>query len=145
MFITLTCSVLSQSSSSDTHLRKRVETFAFPIYIPNNEISYRLKKSVLHMEFINKKRKTELSCDNGLHQSRFKTTLSILHLAGIPRNVTSNVYTFCYTVGAVCLYTTFICVLMDTYVHRNDLMQNMEIIRFVFAFLLCVWIQLSLR
>lgn len=106
-----------------------------------------LQERVLHMEYINKKRNTDFSCDNSLHESRFKTTISFLRLSGIPHNITSlsHIAMLYYTVCAVCYYTTFICILMDTYVHRYDLMQGMKKIRLLGAYILCEWIHLSLR
>jgi len=116
-------------------------------YIINIGRCYLLRERVLHMEYINKKRNTEFSCDNSLHQSRFKTTISFLRLSGIPLNITSlsHVHMLYYTVCAVCYYTTFICILMDTYVHRYDLMQGMKKTRLLGAYILCEWIHLSLR
>lgn len=99
------------------------------------------------MEYFNKKMNSEFSCDNSLHESRFKITLSFLRLGGVPLNVTSlsNVHTLYYTVGAVCYYNTFICALMDIFVHGYDLMQAMKEIRIFFVLSLCAWMHLSLR
>ena len=99
------------------------------------------------MEYNNKKRNTEVSCDNSLHQNRFKTTLSFLRLTGIPLNITSqsNVYTLYYTVSAVCYYSTCMCALVDTYVHRYDLMQAMKKTRMFLGMFLAAWMHLSLR
>ena len=99
------------------------------------------------MEYINNKMNTQFSCDNSLHESRFKITLSFLRLGGVPLNVTSlsNVHTLYYTVGAVCCYNTFICALMDIFFHGYDLMQAMKKTRVLLACCLCVWMHLSLR
>jgi hypothetical protein len=99
------------------------------------------------MEHINKKSNTEFSRDNSLHQNRFKTTLSLLRLGGISLNITSlsNVYKFYYTVGVVCYYTTLICISMDVYVHRYDLVQCMKKTPILVAFSLCEYLNLGLR
>jgi hypothetical protein len=99
------------------------------------------------MEYINQKRNTEFSCDNSLHQTRFKTTLSLLRLGGIPLNIKSpsNIYKFYYTVGVVCYYATLICISMDVYVHKYDLVQCMKKAPVILAFSLCEWMSQSLR
>jgi len=99
------------------------------------------------MEYFNKKRNTEFSCDNSLHNSRFKTTLSLLQLGGTPLNITSlpTAYKFYYPVGVVCYYITLICILMDVYVHRYDLEQCMKKTPAFLTFSLCEWMNLSLR
>jgi hypothetical protein len=99
------------------------------------------------MEYINKERSTEFSCDNSLHQSRFKSTLSILQLGGNPLNITSlsNVYKFYYPVGVVCYYITLICIFMDVYVHRYDLEQCMKKTPMFLVFSLCEWMKFALR
>jgi hypothetical protein len=99
------------------------------------------------MEHINKKRNNEFSCDNSLHQSRFKTTLSLMRLGGMSLNITSlsNVYKLYYTVGVVCYYTTLICIFMDVYVHRYDLVQCMKKTPVLLAFSFCEWLKQSLR
>ena len=99
------------------------------------------------MEYINKKINSDVSCDNSLHQNRFKTTLSFLRLTGITLNITSQskVYTLFYTVIVVCYYSTCMCALIDIYVYRYDLMQAMKKIRVIIAMFLCAWMHLSLR
>jgi len=94
-----------------------------------------LQATVLHMGYIKRKRNTEFSCDNSLHQSRFKTTLSFLRQAGflIDNTSPSKVQTLYTTVGAVCFYITWMCAIMDTYVNRYDLTKAMEKVRWVFT------------
>jgi hypothetical protein len=99
------------------------------------------------MEYINNKRNTEVSCDNNLHQNRLKTTLSFLRLGGIPLNITSlsKVQTLYNTVCMMCYYSTMMCALLDTFVHRYDLVQAMKKTRITLAFLLFAWMHFSLR
>jgi hypothetical protein len=99
------------------------------------------------MEYVNKKRNTKFSCDNSLHQNRFKTTLSLLQIGGIPLNIISqsNIYKFYYPVGAVCYYTILFCIFMDVYVHRYDLVQLMKKTPILLTFSFCEWMNRSLR
>jgi hypothetical protein len=45
----------------------------------------------------------------------------------------------------VCVYITLLCVIMDTFVHRQDLVEAMKKLRIVLAMLLVAWIYFSLR
>jgi hypothetical protein len=96
---------------------------------------------------LNKGSNTEVSCDDSLHQSRFKITVSFLQLVAIPLNITSlsKAQNLCYTAVVVCYYSTFMCALMDEYVHRYDLMETMGKTRMAIAFCLGAWMHLSLR
>jgi hypothetical protein len=128
------------------HLCGSVEIFVHPTFIVNT-LYLELPATVLHMGYIKRKSNTEFSCDNSRHQSRFKTTLSFLHQAGLLTSNTSpsNVQTLYTTVGALCFYSTWMCVIMDTYVHRHDLTKVMEKIRWVFTLSLLVWMNFSCR
>ena len=99
------------------------------------------------MGYIKRNRNTDFSCDNSLHQSRFKTTLSLLRQAGLLINNTSpsKVQTLYTTVGAVCYYSTFMCAIMDTYVHRHDLSKAMEKIRMLLSMSFVAWMDLVCR
>jgi hypothetical protein len=68
-------------------------------------------------------------------------------MAGIPINNTSltKVYTLYHTVSVLCYYSTCVCALMDTYVHRHDLMQAMKKTRVAIVMFLSAWMHLSLR
>ena len=131
---------------SDKHLCRRVEIFVHPTYIVN-PLYFSLQATVLHMEYIKTKRNTEFSCDNSLHQSRFKTTLSYLRQAGLLSNNTtpSKVQALYTTVGAVCYYSTWICAIVDTYVHRYDSTKVMEKMRMGFAMSLVAWMNFICR
>jgi len=106
-----------------------------------------LPATLLHMEYIKRKRNTEFSCDNSRHHSRFKTTLFFLLQAGLLINNSSpsKVQTLYTTVGAVCYYSTWMCAIVDTYVHRYDLTKFMEKIRVGFAMSVVTWIIFSCR
>jgi hypothetical protein len=69
-----------------------------------------VKKKMLHMEYTNKEWNTDFSCDNYLHQSRFKTIVSVLRLGGMALNITSlsNIYTLYYTVCYLC-FDGYVC------------------------------------
>jgi len=129
---------------SDKHLWRRVDIIVHLTYIVNT-LYFSLQATVLHMEYIKRKRNTEFSCDNSLHQSRFKTTLSYLRQAGLLTNKTSpsKLQTLHTTVGAVCYFSIWICAIMDTYVHRHDLTKVMEKMCLGFAMSLVVWMKFS--
>jgi hypothetical protein len=99
------------------------------------------------MEYINKKGKAEVSGDNSLLHSRLKTTLSFLRLGGVPLHSSSpskvqNLYNI---ICVVFYYSTMMCSLLDTFVHRFDLVEAMKKIRINLAFLLFAWMHFSLR
>jgi hypothetical protein len=93
------------------------------------------------------KSKTEMPCDNRTDHSRFNALLSFLRLGGIALNIKSksNVNILYNAVCVVCYYGIVFCALMDTFVHRHDLVQAMKKIRVLSAMLLVAWMQFSLR
>ena len=99
------------------------------------------------MEYIKRKRNTEFSCDNSRHHSRFRTTLSFLLQARLLINNSSpsKVQTLYTTVSAVCYYSTWMCAIVDIYVHRYDLTEFMEKIRYGVALSLISWLIFSCR
>jgi len=131
---------------SDKHLWRRVDIIVHLTYTVNT-LYFSLQATVLHMGYIKRKRNTEFSCNNSLHQSRFKTTLSFLRQAGLLTNNTSpsKVQTLYTTVGAVCYCSTWICAIVDTYVHRYDLTKVMEKMRVGVALSLVAWMKFSCR
>ena len=131
---------------SDKHLWRRVDIIVHLTYTVNT-LYFSLQATVLHMGYIKRKRNTEFSCNNSLHQSRFKTTLSFLRQAGLLTNNTSpsKVQTLYTTVGAVCYYSTWMCATVDTYVHRYDLTKVMEKMRVGVALSLVAWMKFSCR
>jgi hypothetical protein len=128
---------------SDKYLWRRVEIFVHPTYIVNT-LYLTLQATVLHMEYIKRKRITDFSYVNGLNQTRLKTPLSFLRQTGLLNNNTSPsiVQTLYTTVGAVCYYSTWMCAILDTYVHRYDLTKFMEKMRMVFVMSLVAWMNL---
>ena len=99
------------------------------------------------MEYNKWKRNTEFSCDNSLYPSRFKTTLSYLRQTDLLTNNTSpsKVQTLYTTVRAVCFYSTWMCAIVDTYVHRYDLKKAMEKIHMGFAMSIIAWVNFICR
>ena len=130
----------------DKHLKKRRNLCASDIYcLHTNQLAF--QTTVLHMGYMKRRRNTEFSCDNSLHQSRFKTTLSFMRQAGLLINNTSpsKFQTSYTTVGAVCFYTTWICTIMDTYVHRYDITIFMERMPWVFGLSIAAWMKFICR
>ena len=98
------------------------------------------------MEYINNKGNTAVPCDNSLHHNRLKTTLLILRLGGVPVYTSpSKVQTLFNIVCVVCYYSTMMCSLLDTFVHRFDLVEAMKKTRLSLAFLLVTWMHFTLR
>jgi len=99
------------------------------------------------MEYIQNKSKTEVSCDDGLNQSRFKILLYFLRLGGITLQIKSlsKLNSLYKTVCVVCYYGSFMCGFMDTFVHRQDLTEAVKKLRINFAMLLVAWMHFSLR
>lgn len=84
---------------------------------------------------------------NSLNERRFKTVLCLFRLGGIPlnRNTISAANTF-YNVSIIlCFYITTICLYMDSYVHRSQLVQAMRRIRILVGMQLITWTHFSLR
>jgi hypothetical protein len=119
--------------------------------VPSKYILYTnfriLLATALHMEYFNNKGNTEYSCDSSFLHKRLKTTLSFLRLGGVPLHTSSpskvqNLYNL---VCVVCYYSTMMCSLMDTFVHRFDLVEAMKKTRISLAILLFAWMNFSLR
>jgi hypothetical protein len=75
------------------------------------------------------------------------TFLSILQLGGISLKIKSpsKVKSLYNNICVVCAYITLLCVIMDTFVHRHDLVQVMNKLRTILGMSLAVWIHFSLR
>jgi hypothetical protein len=103
-----------------------------------------LKVTALHMEHIN--RKTDAS-DNNVSESRFKTVLFLLRTAGIQLNVKtlSGVDIAYNTITVLCTYVTVLCLYMDSFVHRHNLVEFMEKVHLLAAMHVVIWIHLNLR
>jgi hypothetical protein len=99
------------------------------------------------MEYIQNKRKTEVSCDKERSQSRFKTLLHLLQLNAISLQIQSlsKLNRLYQTVCVVCFYSSFVCGFMDTFVNRHDLNEAVKKIRVNFGMSILVWMHFSLR
>jgi hypothetical protein len=99
------------------------------------------------MEYINNKENTELSYDNSFLHKRLKTTHSFLQLAGVSLHDSSpskvqNLYNI---VCVVCYYSTMVCSVLDTFVHRYDLVKAMKKTRITLVFVIFALMNFSLR
>lgn len=99
------------------------------------------------MEHMNNTISTVIGSDNRLSESRFKTILSLFRLGGIPLNKksVSVVNTVYNATIIVCFYITTLCLYMDSYVHRAQLVQAMKKIRILVGMQLITWTHFSLR
>jgi len=84
---------------------------------------------------------------NNLYESRFKKILFVFRLSGLQIKLqpVSRIYRIYCVIIMVCFYTTTLCVLMDTFVHRRQLDYAMKKLRVFIAFALAVWIHISIR
>jgi hypothetical protein len=91
--------------------------------------------------------KSETSCDGKTRQDRYMTVLYILRLGGIALNIKplSKFITLYNVVCVVCAYITLLCVIMDTFVHRHDLVQVLKRLPVILGISLVVWIHFCLR
>jgi hypothetical protein len=82
-----------------------------------------------------------------VNEGRFKTLLFLFRLGGLALNMKSvsairRVYS---AFIMVCFYVTSLCLFMDSYVHRHELVQAMKKIRILMGMQLVTWIHFSLR
>jgi len=75
------------------------------------------------------------------------TLLYILRLGGISLNTKSlSKFNILYNiVCVVCAYITLLCVIMDTFVHRHDLVQVLKKLPVILGISFVVWIHFCLR
>jgi hypothetical protein len=99
------------------------------------------------MEHINYKTKLGVSLSNNTHQSRFKKLLFVLRLGGLPLMMksTSRINTIYNVLIAVCFYSTALCLFMDTFVHRCQLVYAMKKLRVFIGYVLIAWMHISFR
>jgi hypothetical protein len=95
------------------------------------------------MEHTNKKTTTY----NNLSETRFKTLLFLLRTAGIQVNMKSvtKVKVVCNIVLISCFYVTIVCLHMDSFVNRHDLVKVMKKIRILISNYIFMWIHFTLR
>jgi hypothetical protein len=128
-----------------THLCKRLDTFVHQTQFEYAHFTS-CKAIVLHMEHNHTITNTDVSRDNQPNQSRFKATLFVLLLKGIPLNKSlSKLVTVYNMIAVMCVYFNFLCIIMDTFVHRHDLVQAMKKLRIVLGLSLVIWIHFSHR
>jgi hypothetical protein len=102
------------------------------------------------MEYTNNKMKSETSCDEKIQQDRymaFMYILRLLRLGGISLYIKSlsKFNTLYNVVCVVWSYITLLCVIMDAFVHRYDLVQVLKKLPVILGISLAVWIHFSLR
>ena len=102
-----------------------------------------LPHTELHYFNMNKK-ETKL---NGLSESRFGSMILLLRLAGIPFQMKkiSTIYAIYTITVIICTSTTYVGLLGDVYVHRDDLGRAMTSIRALFSFTNAAWLFLNNR
>ena len=91
--------------------------------------------------------KSETSCDDKIQQDRYMASLYILRLGGISLNIKSlSKFNTLYNAACVvCAYITLFCVIMDAFVHRDDLVQVLKKLPVILGISLVVWIHFCLR
>lgn len=120
------------------------------VYVCNQQLnlshitSYKLHIILSHMRCITNET-TDRSRDMSYY--RFNVLLSLLRFAGIPLKVksVSKVTKIYNATIIVCFYFTNICLCMDTYVHRHDLVQYMKKFRVAISLQVITWTHFSLR
>lgn len=99
------------------------------------------------MEHITNKITTNTVYSKAINDGRFKTLLSLFRLGGLALNMKSvSAIRRAYSAFImVCFYVTSLCLFMDSYVHRHELVQAMKKIRILMGMQLVTWIHFSLR
>jgi len=89
----------------------------------------------------------DTSCDIKPNERRFKTLLSLLRVGGMPINMksVSRLRTAYNVFIAFCYYYTMLCLSVDTFAHRDHLVQAMKKFRVLIGMQVATWIHLSLR
>jgi hypothetical protein len=83
----------------------------------------------------------------GLSESRFSLVIFLLRLAGIPLKMKkiSTVYGIYMVTVIICSGSTYVGMIFDVYVHRNDLGHAMTNIRVLVGMTNVVWIYFACR
>jgi len=91
--------------------------------------------------------RSHTSNNNSLVEKRFKVLLFLYRLGGIPLNMKSvSRLNAVYNLGLiVCFYITYICVGVDTLVHRHQLKLAMQKLRVYLGMLMITWLHFSVR
>jgi len=77
-----------------------------------------------------------------LSENRFGSMIFLLRMAGIPFRMKkiSNIYALYVKTAILCASTTYLGVLGDVYIHRDDLGRTMTSMRGLFSFTSTMWI-----
>jgi len=99
------------------------------------------------MKHSKREAKSHTKYNSSLHEIRFKVLLFLHRLGGIPlkMNSASRLTTIYNATFMVCFYITYICVCVNTFVHRHQLSLAMKNFRIVLIFQLIVWLHFSVR
>jgi len=90
---------------------------------------------------------TEETKVNGLSEFRFSSIIFFLRLAGIPFKMKkmSTLYIIYMLTVIICTCITFLGIVFDVYIHRNDLSHIMKTIRILVGMTNILWIYFSCR
>jgi hypothetical protein len=90
---------------------------------------------------------TKQTIKKKLTENRFRISLFIMRLGGVPIHVdkTSTINFVYNSTVTICAYVVFIAMIMDFVVHRNDLKRAMKSLRLILTCTLCFWIHLNIR
>jgi len=83
----------------------------------------------------------------GLLEIRYGWIIFIFRLAGIPFKMKklSTLYVIYMITVIICIYSTYVCMLLDVYIHRDDMGHVMTNLRIFFSMTSVVWIYFSCR
>jgi len=97
-----------------------------------------LRDTELHYFKMNRKETKQKS----LSESRFRSMILLLRLAGIPFRMKkiSTIYTIYMITVIICASTTYLGMLGDVYIHRDDLERAMSTIRVLISVTNVMWI-----
>jgi len=86
--------------------------------------------------------KTEKTKLKGLSEIRFRSTIFLLRMAGIPFQMkkVSTIYAVYMVTVIVCCFSTILGMFFDVYVHWDDLGHAMTTMRILFPFTNIIWI-----
>jgi len=99
------------------------------------------------MEHSKYEARSHTSNNNSLVEYRFKVLLFLYRLGGIPLNMksVSTLNALYNTTVIMCFYITYICVCVDTLVHRHQLKFAMQKLRNSLGMLMITWTHFSAR
>ena len=91
--------------------------------------------------------RSHTSHNNSHIENRFKVLLFLYRLGGIPLYMksVSRLHAVYNVSLIVCFYITYICVGVDTLVHRHQLTLAMQKLRIYLGMLMVTWLHFSIR